>query len=695
MTRTGTAAPQAGMTLAQDRLNAGDIAGASALCIRALAADPANAQALHILALIAIRQGNAPLAIERLRRACASDGAPAACFSNLAELLRQARQYDEAEAAARKAVARNEKFSEGQVNLGVILFEAGKLEESKACLQQLIRREPDNAQAHNSLAMTYMGLGDTGKAEKHWKLALAKAPGFSTPASNLANLYTMLGSLEEAVRHGRIAVQGRPRMPDAFLNFAAALNGASNFQGALTVLDEGLKEWPGDPRLWSARTSVLNRLELPVAALESAERSVRLNPSQPEAQFGYATALRTVGRAEEAVEVYQRAADLASGMQREKALLGRALTFNEVGKARDASQALTALIEEFPNSAPAIYYNVQFAKFRADDPLLEHMLTMRGNAGDEGDAAILLDFALGKAFIDIGEDERAFEHFHRGNRLKRKAFNYDPRVTTQWFERIAAMTSGDVIASGRTRQVHPKAPVFVVGPPRSGTTLIEQILASHSRVHGAGELKLIDRLAQPAGGFPDMLKDSRTLRGHIDRLGAQYMAEIKRLSPGRSHVIDKMPSNFIYLGLIAMAFPGAKIIHARRNAIDTCLSLYWTLFADEQAFSYDMTELAQFYKDYERLTQHWEAVIPASQLLSVNYEDMVHDPEMQSRRLIDFLGLDWEDACLKFHRPSARSARQASTRSGRRCTRHRSADGEPMSATSVRWSTRWASAPDA
>jgi tetratricopeptide (TPR) repeat protein len=659
MTAVDSSAMRAELSAAEQRLNAGDLLGAAALCSRMLAAEPTNPHPLQLLGLVAFRQGNLSLAIEKLRSACASDVAPAACFANLAELLRIKGDLIEAEAAARKALAKDKTSTTAWLNLGVILQEAGKLAESKACLEQLLQREPDNAQAHNSLGMTCVGLGDSGQAEKHWKLALENAPGFSTPASNLSNLYCKLGSVERAIHYGRIAVGGSPRTPYPHLNLAAALSAGSNLGGALEVLEKALAVWPKDPSLLSAKATVLHRLDMPALALEAAERAVDAAPGSADAQFSLATALRASSRAEQAAQAFQRAADAGSGPAREKALLNRALALNEIGRSRDAFQALSSLIEEFPGSAHGYYYRTQLKRVGADDPDLERMRTLRSRIGDAGESALLLDFALGKALMDIGEHAEALQHIHRGNRIKRQTFDYDADGTTRWFEQIAAASSKEQIDSHRSRQIHSRVPVFIVGMPRSGTTLIEQILASHSRVHGAGELRLIDRLSQRLGGFPNLLLDTRNLPVKVDRLGLQYMSEVERLSGGRSHIVNKMPSNFIYLGLIAMAFPSAKIIHVKRGAVDTCFSCYCTLFADQQAFAYEMTELARFYKDYERLAGHWEMNIPTSQLIRVRYEEMIQDTELQSRRLIDFLGLDWEEACLQFHR-TKRPVRTAS-----------------------------------
>jgi hypothetical protein len=189
-------------------------------------------------------------------------------------------------------------------------------------------------------------------------------------------------------------------------------------------------------------------------------------------------------------------------------------------------------------------------------------------------------------------------------------------------------------------------PIFVLGMPRSGTTLVEQILASHPQIHGGGELPVLRQVADGAGHYPESVPG---LTGDaITAMGRQYLARIAPLS-GRPRLVDKMPANFLYVGLIRLILPNARIIHCRRHAADTCLSNYTKLFASEQLFSYDLGELGSFYRAYDELMAHWRATLPAARLIEVSYEDVVDDLAGQARRLVEWLDLPWDDACLRFH----------------------------------------------
>lgn len=194
-------------------------------------------------------------------------------------------------------------------------------------------------------------------------------------------------------------------------------------------------------------------------------------------------------------------------------------------------------------------------------------------------------------------------------------------------------------------------PVFIVGMPRSGTTLIEQIVSSHPQVTGAGELSALRLVVEGSGLFPDGMQGlAGEARGALFRqLGQAYLSRVTPLAQGRARLVDKMPSNFLYAGLIPLILPGARIIHARRDPVDTCLSCYTKRFAGEQPFAYDQAELGALYRSYARLMAHWRTVLPPERFIEVDYEAVVDDLEGEARRLIDFLDLPWDPACLNFH----------------------------------------------
>jgi hypothetical protein len=311
-------------------------------------------------------------------------------------------------------------------------------------------------------------------------------------------------------------------------------------------------------------------------------------------------------------------------------------------------------------SVPGVYVNLADSiKFAPGDP---HLATMETLAATEGLSKIdrmQLDFGLGKAHADLKDYPRSFKHFIAGNAAKRATIAYDERSSFALFDRIEAVFTKDLIKAKAGGGDPSAAPIFVIGMPRSGTTLIEQIIASHPLVHGAGELQTLNDVILEVRGpdgntlaFPEFVPmvDGNALR----QIGARYCALVRDLAAkhggaGAQYVTDKMPSNYYFAGLMHLALPNATIIHSMRDPVDTCISCFSKLFSAEQNHTYDLGELGRYYKRYEQLMAHWRRVLPRGRILDVRYEDVVADLEKQARRIIAHCGLPWDDRCLSFH----------------------------------------------
>ena len=632
---------------AHDHWTAGQADQAEILCQRVLQAWPGQADALHLLGLMAHAYGNLDLAIAHLAQACQAPRAPAVYFSNLAEMYRQRGLLAEGEAAGRRAVAMNNMLPSAWNNLGIILQEAGKLDESRLCLERVLAQQPDNPEAHNNLGNTCKRLGLLDRAEQHWLRALALRPGYPQPHSNLSNLLNDQGQHDRAAEHARRAIELNPQMADAYINLAAVETARDRHQDALRTLGALLSFAPSHPTGLAAQALSLKQLDQLEPALEAAQQAVAAGPQSAEAHNAHGMVLQAMGRFQPALAAFDRAAALP-GLATEKALVNRATLYMEHGRKAEATAAFDRALAAFPASASAWFNSADLRRFTPNDPAIDRMeaLLSEGGAVAANDR-MMLHFALGKAWLEIGESERGFHHLHAGNRMKRAQIQFDSAATSQWLVSIAEVFTPaqlDRLGGGGA----PSAlPVFVLGMPRSGTTLIEQILASHPAVHGAGELLHVQRLADSIGAFPEAVAGLAPKQ--LAALGEAYLAQVAPLAQGRRHVVDKMPANFMYAGLIRLMLPGARIIHSRRNPVDTCLSCYSKLFTSEQAFSYDLAELGQFHLGYQTLMAHWRAVLPASHFLEVDYEAMVADPEAETRRLLDFLGLPWNPAVLQFH----------------------------------------------
>jgi len=649
---------------AQAHWNAGQADQAEGLCRRVLANWPGQPDALHLLGLMAHAYGNLDGAIDYLREATRAPRAPAMYSSNLAEMCRQRRLLTEGENAARRAIQLDPTLASAWNNLGIILQEAGKFADSKHCLERVLTLQPHNADAYNNLANTCKRLGLLAQAEKHWKKALAMRPDYAEPHSNLANLLSERAAYDEAAKHARRAIELKPQLADAYVNLAGVEMARSRYGEAVRWIDALLNFAPMHATGLAAKAMALKKLDRLDAALEAAERAIAAAPENAEAHNSHGLILQALGRPLEARAAYDRAAGLP-GTAAEQALINRAILHMEQGETAAAEAAFDGVTTLFPRSASAWFNRADVRKFERDDPAIHAMRNLLDSGEDiAANDRMLLHFALGKAYLDIGDSERAVGHLDEGNRMKRATISYDPAGVSKWMANVAAMFTPALLARLGGAGAASQVPVFVVGMPRSGTTLVEQILASHNAIHGAGELGHVQSMVTGLGEFPAFVE--KLAPEQLRELGQSYLDKVGKLARGgKRHVVDKMPVNFVYAGLIRLILPEARIIHCRRDPVDTCLSCYSKLFAAEQSFSYDQTEVGLFHRDYQKLMAHWRAVLPATHFLEVDYESVVDDVEAQARRMLEFLGLDWDPACVEFHK-TKRPVKTASVNQVRR-----------------------------
>ena len=638
--------------------NAGQVDQAEMFCQRVLSIWPGQSDALHLMGVMAHAYGNLDLAIDHLRKACQAPRTPAVYFSNLAEMLRQKGLLAEAEQAGRKSVAINNDLPSAWNNLGIILQEAGQYEESKLCLERVIAYEPQNAEAHNNLANTCKRMGLFDKAEQYWYKALELKANYAEPYSNLSNLFNDRGEWDKAAETARKAIELSPQMVDAYINLSAIETARSNHLEALRWQNALLSFAPLHSTGLASRALTLKQLEKLDEALSSAQAAVAANPVSDEAHNALGMVLQALNRFEEALESYERAAGLP-GTAAEKALVNRALLFMEQGQTQEAEAAYDRVVATFPNSISAWFNRADLKSFKADDHAVETLqeLLAKGTAGLSLGDQLMLQFTLGKAYMDLGQSELAFQYLNAGNTLKRQSIHYDSQATLTWMKQIESLFSKTFLGTYKDSGAKGSMPIFVLGMPRSGTSLVEQILASHPAVYGAGELSDLQRIVDSVGPFPSAIRHFTA--DTLKQLGEAYLSKVSSLAKGHTHVVDKMPANFLYTGLIRLILPEAHIIHCRRDPLDTCLSCYTKLFTGEQSFTYNLTELGEFHKGYQELMTHFRATLPSSHLLEVDYESVVEDIEAEARRILDFIGLPWDPACLEFYK-TKRPVRTAS-----------------------------------
>ncbi len=410
--------------------------------------------------------------------------------------------------------------------------------------------------------------------------------------------------------------------------------------------------------------NVYNLLKHWDAAIAPLQRAIALNPSHAMAHNNLGSALAGLGRDTEAAACFERA--LALKPDYAEAASNLASIHFQNGRLVDARRLFAAAVQADPQN-PAYYLSL-FQCYRIA-PGDAHLAALEGlsERADAlaAEARVQLHYALAKAYTDLGQNERAFGQLLAGSALKRRGLGYNEAERRHRFARIRSLFTRDFLEARAGSGNNSERPVFIVGMMRSGSTLVEQMLASHPRVHGLGEPPYVNeayaRVANGAGVREPFPESALALApAHMRAVGDAYLARLGAASASTAaRVTDKMLGNFTAIGLIHLALPNARIIHMARDPIDTCLSCFATLFADDQPHTYELGELGRYWSDYNAMMEHWRGVLPAGVMLDVRYEQLVADFTAQARRIVAFCGLEWDDACLSFHK-TERPVRTAS-----------------------------------
>lgn len=392
----------------------------------------------------------------------------------------------------------------------------------------------------------------------------------------------------------------------------------------------------------------------PELAVHCGEQAIALEPDNAQLLNCLGVAYFEHGDLESAISVYRRTVALDPTHSMTFNNLGNALT--ELGRLEEAAAAYSRSLSLEPNRLAVHFSYANIVKYDADDPhlrILEAMHARRGSLNDPDRTH--LDFALAKAYADLNEHQRCFRHLLNGNALKRAQIRYDEAAECALIDRIKTIFPSALLRQGQyARNSVGPTPIFIIGMPRSGSTLIEQILAAHGKVHAGGELRAFYDVANSSPGpngrsvpYPEFVAGlgSRDLM----QIEARYLGVLRSSAPAASHITDKRLSNYFFAGLIHLALPDARIIHVLRDPLDTCVSCFSKLFATGQNhYTYDLAELGRYWRRYRDLMSHWRHVLPPGGMLEVRYEDVVEDLETQARGIVGYCGLEWDPACLAF-----------------------------------------------
>jgi tetratricopeptide (TPR) repeat protein len=660
--------PGHALIVAEQKRRHGLLADADDYTRRAAAAQPDNAEAIHMLGIIAHQSGKLTEAIAHVRRAIAIEPDVALYYANLGEMCRLAGRVDEAVAAGRRAIEINPDYPDALSNLGIALFDQGKFEEALGHYDRAIALREDFAQAHSNRGNALLRLKRFAEAEQAYRRAQELRPNFADAWNNLGTCLRELKRREEAAAAYRKALELNPNNPDTLDNLALALKDLEQLDEAADLLRRALIIEARVGKFHLHYGSVLLDQDKIEEAATATERALAIDPNDHDAinQMGRVAFER--GNLESALAYYQRALALNPDIADVHNNMGNVL--KELGQLQEARDAFRAAIRLDPNIT-GVYVNLADSMtFASGDPYLAAMEALAAKTeGLSKTERMQLDFALGKAYADLKDYPRSFKHLRQGNASKRAMISYDETAAFALFDRIETVFTREMVASKSGGGDPAPIPIFVLGMPRSGTTLVEQIIASHPSVHGAGELRNLNDVVLSVHGpdgntlpYPEFMPALNA--SALKLIGERYVASVRGLGAGE-RVTDKMPSNYYFTGLIHLALPNAKIIHTIRNPVDTCISCFSKLFSAEQNHTYDLGELGRYYKRYEVLMAHWRRVLPAGSFLDVRYEDVVADVERETRRILAYCGLPWDDRCLSFHKTN-RPVRTASATQVRR-----------------------------
>jgi tetratricopeptide (TPR) repeat protein len=584
----------------------------------------------------------------------------------LGALLIKRDRFDEAEEVLTRVIAEAPSFAKPHEDLGMLLLQLQRPAEAARCLEKATRLDPTLEQAWFTLGKTYVVLGRGADADAAFEKSFDLSPERRMMAH--AAEHQREGRLEEAERLYRRVLRHNPNHVDALRLLAMLSLTAQREADAETLLLKAVTVAPDFLAAWLELGKLRNDLDRYAEALECFDRVLAIDPKNVQAQFLRAQALAQAAFTPEAIDTYRKC--LAIRPDHIGARLGLGHVLKAVGQYQAAVDSYRECIRQRPEFGETYWSLANLKTYRFDDATLAEMQRRVEGGGLTASSEVNFLFAIAKALEDRGEYEHAWEFYTRGNQAQRKQVSYDPVQTEVVNDRLIETFSAEFLDAHRGCGNPDDAPIFIVGLPRSGSTLLEQILASHSAVEGTSELPYVGRLTtwlnrNRAGGvnYPEALRELEPR--HFEQLGVDYLryARLHRRS-GHPRFIDKMPNNFPSVGFISVILPNARIIDARRHPLDATVSCYRQLFAKGQAFTYDLTEIGEYYLQYQRMMDHWAAALPGK-VLTVQYEEVVADLEGQARRMLEFCGLPFEQACLRFYEsertvrtPSAEQVRQ-------------------------------------
>ena len=577
------------------------------------------------------------------------------------------KQFDEAKKQVDEAINFHPDFAIAHDVLGDLSLTQGYAETAVKAYEQALRLDPTRPNLVTKIEKAQALLSDAPKRENRPR---ADKQGRRMPFEDeirQGEQFVKDGEPQKAEPIYRDILKRDPNHVEAARLLAGIAIKNDHFDDAVVFLRHAASVAPDYGRIWVDLTNVLRELGNLDEALACALEVLRLAPDTAESHVLYASVVGSAGRHEDAISAYQKA--LAIAPEKAGVMCSMAHHMKTIGNQDEAIATYRQSISTAADHAEAYWSLANLKTFRFEGNEIAAMQSLLDDDDLPDESSVQIHNALGLDCEARNDYDDAFAHFEQSNLMRRKAEKYDPVENETGMEKSISVFSKDLFEKHATAGNPDSAPIFIVGLPRSGSTLIEQILASHSMVDGTHELseltqavKNIRKGAANQDRYPDNITNLSP--DQLAAIGQDYIASTKKYRSDAPHFIDKNPNNFVLIGLLRLVLPNAKIINARRHPLDSCFGTYKQLFAAGQPFSYDLTELGEYYVQYQRLLDYWHQQLPGF-VLDVHYEQVVADLKTQVRRILDFCGLPFEQSCLRFHE-TERAIKTASSEQVRR-----------------------------
>jgi len=580
----------------------------------------------HRLAILLMSLGRKDEAIECFRSIANANPTHAASLANLASALVEKEEFSEAANFFEQALAINNQLVQARITLACCYNKMGHFEKAISNFEALVSFDANNPIIYSGLGQAFLEANNLPKALENLENAVRLSPQSGMDRLNFGLALRRSNSNDLANEQFIIAHKLMPRSLDILVCLVESLVSSRCFDEAKKYLDQAIQSNPEVLELYERRAFLFldNNNQ---KAIEEFDYVLKLEPKRKMALFG----------------------------------LGNAYTAN--GLFAEAEDIFEKLIDYFPDYVEAYYRLSIVRKFNFSEPVVEKILDLIKVIGKDNKKTTYLYFALGKIYDDSQEWDKAFYFYEKANYLASLLYEYYPQAEETYIDRSIKTFSKKFVDQHSFFKSDSRAPIFIIGMPRSGTTLIEQIISSHPSVLAAGEVDFWSHTTSLAinlnmdTSYPECILSMTSQQAKI--ICNDYLNALQTIvGSGKTefYITDKMPNNYNFIGIIAILFPNARFIHCKRDSMDNCLSIFFQYFALAHTYSFNLENLGHYYRQYERLMAHWHEVFKG-RIFDVKYEDVINDHEYWSKQIINFIGLDWDEACLS----SAKNVRTVKT----------------------------------